>query len=66
MFPQFFARDTVSVFLYTLVLLDSFGTDRSSDLGRITYLCVGGGCGDDALRFTGRQSHACDEANHHQ
>jgi len=51
---------------YALVLLDSFGTDRGSDLGRITYLRVGGGGGDDALRLAGRKSHASDEANHHQ
>jgi hypothetical protein len=49
-----------------LVFLDSFGTDRSGNLGWITYLRVGGSGGDDALRLAGCESYASDEANHHQ
>ena len=65
MFPKFFARETLSLLL-SLVVLYLFGSERHRGrlvpvLGDIR-LC---GC-DRPPSFAGRESHASNEANHHQ
>ena len=65
MFPKFFARETLSLLL-PLVVLYLFGSERYRGrlvpvLGDIR-LC---GC-DGSPSLAGRESHASNEANHHQ
>ena len=65
MFPKFFARETLSLLL-PLVVLYLLGSERHRGrlvpvLGDIRL------CGTDgAPCLTGRESHASNEANHHQ